>query len=290
MSAMHIILIGAGAVVGIGILGMTAFVIRTIGATRKRIPVDTTGRLEVVARDVPFGKDGSDLALDVLGPEAGEGKRPLVLLVPGDGPQWFIGKAKEWVFFRSYAEICASRGYIAAVMNHRSSENYKNTAALAEDVVDALGTLRDRADELGIDADRIIVWTFSGSSGPVLSRLLSQPEKGVRGLVSFYGFLDLTTYPMKVPEPVVRDYSLPQVLARLDDVTCPVYLLGAGKDRKIVTRGFERTGEVISGRGWPFITRLVPEARHGFEISSPPAQVEAEIDRAFTFVGDCLAS
>jgi len=274
---------------GVGLVAYAVLVVRTLRSTRKPIPIDTGGPARKVAENLPLTEGAPTPAMDIYGPpDRAGGPRPLVLFVPGDGPEMILKNAKEWALFLSYGEICSARGYLAAVTNHRSSGNYKRTEGMVLDVVHALERLRRGADEFGIDPDRIVVWTFSGSAGPVLAHLAQHPVEGVRGLISFYGMLDLSTYLLRVPDPVVREYSLPQVLSRLEGLPCPVYLLAVGRDSKMITRGYENTRKAIAGRELPVTTREYAGGRHGFEVSSPPVEIAQQIDLAFAFVDTCL--
>jgi dienelactone hydrolase len=292
MSVTQIILIVLGTLAGLGIVTYVAIFVRVLRNTKKPIPIDPGEYAIKLVENVALTSADSTPAMDIYGPKDDPSQpnilRPLVLFVPGDGPEMLIKNAKEWRLFRSYADICASKGFAAAVMNHRSSGNYKKTEAMVTDVVNAIETLHKNASKVGIDPERVVVWTFSGSAGPVISRLLQEPVQGVRGIVSFYGMFDLSTYPFKVPAPVVQAYSLPQVLSSMDNLPCPLYLLNMGRDSKMIAKGFQNTTQVIAGRDLPIVTRIYDNGRHGFEVLSPSAETRIEINSAFEFVSDCI--
>jgi len=293
MSTLTIVLLIVGGLLGLAVIAYAAFFIRTLRATAKPIPIDTRGFVRLAAGDVPLAADGPEPAMDVWVPAdapPSDAPRPVVLLVPGDGPDWLLRKAKGWGLFRSYAELCAARGWVTVVTNHRSSGSYKRTPGMVQDVRSALERLRERAEDLGLDPERVVVWTFSGSAGPILSELISRPVPGVRGLMSFYGFLDLAQWPLRVPADVVETYSLPRVLPGLEALPCPVYLLHAGKDRKPMTKGFDATRQALEGRDLPVTLRVGVGLRHGFEVLDVPALSEPEILAGLAFAERCLSS
>ena len=291
MTPLAIALIVLGALVGLAILAYGVAIVRTVAATRRPMPIDTGGEARRIAEGVRLGEDAAWPALEVWGPPgdpAGRA-RPVVVLVPGDGPDVLLKRANGWKLWRSYADLCAARGWSTVVLGHRSSGNYRRSETMVADVVRGLGLLRARADTWGLDPDRMVVWCFSGSSGPVLAHLLRQPVPGLCGLLSFYGVLDLGTYLMKPPEAVVARYSLPPVLAGAETLPCPVHLVHAGRDQAMIRRGYERTVAALRGRNLPVAVRVAEGARHGFDLVGDPAQVREEVDRALAFVETCFA-
>ncbi len=281
------VLVFAGLLLGLVVLVLGFSMARFLAMTRKTIPLPTSGTLRMVARDVPLSSEPVP-AMDVYAPAELHGRPPLILFVPGDGPDNVISRAKEWGIFRSHAALATDRGYVAAVANHRSSRNYRESARMVEDVTKALDVLKARADDLGFDKDRVVVWTFSGSAGPVLSHFLRAPSPNVRALLSFYGLLDLSALPAKVPAKVpasvVMEYSLPEVLEHMEEIPCPVYLVHARRDHAAITRGFVR----VVGLKRPLALRICENGKHGFEILSPAAEVREEIDRAYAFIEEAL--
>jgi acetyl esterase/lipase len=289
MSTLQVVLISVGGLLVLLALAYALFVMRMLRAAGRPFPFDTGAPARLLAEAIPIGDSALGHAMDVYGPAgAAEVPRPVVLFVPGDAPDFLLRKARGWGMFGSYASLCASRGWVAAVTTHRASGNYKRSEGMVSDVVEALEELRSRAGDLGLDPERVVVWTFSGSGGPVLAELLLRPVPGLRGLVSFYGFLDLAAWPMKLPQDVVQRYSLPPLLREAEALPCPVYLLHAEKDRKLMTRSFEATVQALEGRDLPVTTRVGAGLRHGFEVLDPPAQTRPEIEAGLDFAASCL--
>jgi dienelactone hydrolase len=289
MSTLSIVLLSAGGLLTLLILAYALFVLRMLRVAGRPMPFDTGSHARLLANALPIGEAAVGHAMDVYGPEDPAGTpRPVVLFVPGDAPDWLLRKSRMWGMFRSYAELCAARGWSAAVATHRPSGNYKRSQVMVQDVRAALGVLRAQAPELWLDPDRVVIWTFSGSAGPVLTDLLRSPEAGVRGMLSFYGFLDLSAWPMKLPAALVERYSLPPLLQQAEALPCPVYLLHVSEDRKMMTRGFEACQRALEGRDLPVTTRLGAGLRHGFEAQDDPALSRPEIEAGLDFAAGCL--
>ena len=131
---------------------------------------------------------GEPLTMDVYRPAGERSTRlPLVLLVHG-GPVPRLG-AKNMGVFTSYGRMLAASGFAAATFDHRflSSDRLEDAAG---DVASALAHVRERAEELAIDPDRLAVWGFSGG-GPFLSLALRGAPPYVRAALAFYAALDI---------------------------------------------------------------------------------------------------
>ncbi len=289
MSALSLVLLSVGGLLALAVAAYALFVLSMLRKAERPMPFDTEGRVRLLAEAIPIGEASLGHAMDVYAPE-GEpaAPRPVVLFVPGDAPDFLLRKARGWGMFRFYAELCAARGWAAAVATHRASGNYKRSEGMVADVREALDVLRGRAGELGLDPERVVVWTFSGSSGPVLADLLQRPAPGVRGMLAFYGFLDLAHWPMRIPPELVAAYSLPPLLERAEELPCPLWLLHAEKDRAAMTKGFEACQRALDGRDLPVTLRVGAGLRHGFEAMDPPALSRPVVEAGLGFVAGCL--
>ncbi len=289
MSTLTIVLISIGGLLAMLVLSYGLYIVYMLRQADKPFPFDTGEPAPVLAEAIPLGDAAPGHALDIYGP-GGEpdAPRPIVLFVPGDAPDALLRKSRGWGMWRSYAALCAERGWAAAVCSHRPSKSYKRCGDMLEDVRAALALLRMRAPALGLDPDRVVVWCFSGSTGPVLSGLLREPEPGVVGLMSFYGFLDLSGWPMKLPQDQVEAWSLPPLFRDAETLPVPVYLLHAEKDRKMMTKGFVATGQALKGKELPVTAVVGAGLRHGFEVMDPPERSRPAIEAGLDFAGRCL--
>src|SRR5712692_4139049 len=118
--------------------------------------------------------DDNELKLDVYYPPdyEGEARLPTVIFVHGDGPADFLKDAKDWGSYVSWGQLIAASGLIAVTFNHRSTEWLTQLYEAASDVDDLIQYIRDNSGMLGIDADRLSIWTCSAGSHIVLRSAL----------------------------------------------------------------------------------------------------------------------
>lgn len=140
-----------------------------------------------VEPDLPFpGSDGKPLALDLYSP-AGAGRSarlPAVVFVsgyPDPGMEAMLGaKLKDWGSYQSWARLVAASGMVAVTYTNRDPEG---------DVRALLAHLRAKADDLGIDADRLAIWACSGNVPNALSLLFESDRPRPRCTALCYGFM-----------------------------------------------------------------------------------------------------
>ena len=148
-----------------------------------------------VQRDVEFRGDGdAPLTMDIYYPHESksEERTPAVIFVtgyPDPGVKSIFGcTSKEMGSYTSWARLAAASGLVAIT--------YTNIDP-ATAVHSALQHVRQNAASLGIDENRIGVWSCSGNVPVALSVLLQESEGFLKCAVLCYGFmldLDGTTF------------------------------------------------------------------------------------------------
>lgn len=113
--------------------------------------------------------DGRELEADVYLP-AGEGPFPGALVVHGGA--WIVGSKTR---MRRMANRLAERGYVAVAIDYRLAPKYKFPAQL-DDCRAALGWMRDNADVLRLDPDRVAGVGYSAGAHLVSLLGLSSAE------------------------------------------------------------------------------------------------------------------
>lgn len=143
------------------------------------------------------GPDGTLLAADVYLPlDPPADPLPIAVFVHGGG--LFVGSRKA---NRTYAELLAQRGYVVFVPEYRLIDQTDGIGAIA-DVCAGLSYLKEHADVLGGDLDRILVIGESAGgfltlyatallASPQLQAMfgIKPPELSARGLALFGGML-----------------------------------------------------------------------------------------------------
>jgi acetyl esterase/lipase len=174
-------------------------------------PAVPLGESGSVRRGIPYAvRPGfRPLQLDLYRP-AGAGPHPVVLFLHGGG--WRLGTravfCPTWRHWQPdpFARIVAA-GFAVASAEYRLSGEAVFPAQL-EDVTDALRWIGARADELGVDMGRVVVW--GESAGGHLAALLGLAATRARpgsvvGVVDWYGPSDLATLAEQArPDAVAR--------------------------------------------------------------------------------------
>src|SRR5215510_11775929 len=159
----------------------------------KRIVYSAPGMERIKARkDVVWKRvDGLELKLDVYAPPDGRPNKPLpavVFIHGGPIPSNLRTEPKEWGVFISHGQLAASSGFVGVTFNHRYY-GFDRLRDAQSDVNDLVAYLRANAATLGIDADRITLWAFSGG-GLLLGNALREAPPYVRCLIAYYALLD----------------------------------------------------------------------------------------------------
>jgi dipeptidyl aminopeptidase/acylaminoacyl peptidase len=148
-----------------------------------------------VHRDLVYRTAGqTEVKMDVYCPaDMREGSRAPVVMLAHGGPIGMSMSPKDWGIFVSYGEVLSASGLVAVTFNHRFySPSHLHEAA--SDVAHAIDYVRDNADLLHVDKDRVAVWAFSGG-GVFLSLPMREAPEFVRCLVSYYAILDIQLPP-----------------------------------------------------------------------------------------------
>ncbi len=120
-----------------------------------------------------------DLRLDLYRP--GKAKAPAPLLIYFHGGGWILGSRK---LIESFFIDQVKRGYALASVSYTLAQKAPWPAQI-EDAEAAITWLRTHADDLGIDADRIVL--CGASAGAQLALLAGLRTKGIaKGILAFY--------------------------------------------------------------------------------------------------------
>jgi acetyl esterase/lipase len=159
----------------------------------------------VERKDIEYGRVGDrSLLLDLYLPDAPAGPLPVLVFIHGGG--WRKGDRAD---YKVYTVRYAQRGYAAATISYRLSEEAKFPAAI-EDAKCAVRWVRANAGEYGFDPRHIAV--IGGSAGGHISMMTgytagdpalegngghADQSSSVQAVVNFYGPSDLTTEQAK---------------------------------------------------------------------------------------------
>ncbi|MBW8487382.1 alpha/beta hydrolase [Actinomadura parmotrematis] len=240
-----------------------------------------------VLRGVPYRVlDGTrPLELDLWLPASG-GPHPLVVLVHGGA--WRTGlrgdlgpRLRAWDP-SPHARLVAA-GFAVACPSYRLSGEAPHPAQV-DDLTAALGWLRARAGELGVDAGRTVLWGESAGGHLAALAALRAP---VRGCVAWYAPTDLTGAAPGSFEALLAGADLAAASpARHAGPDAPPFLVLHGADDAIVPSWHAtRLAGALDAAGVPVELDVLPGADHLW-VGLPDAAVEDVFARSLAFARD----
>jgi acetyl esterase/lipase len=135
--------------------------------------------------------------------------------------------------------------------------------------MDLIAHIRANAESLGINKDRIIVWTVSAGS-LFLSHILRDAPPYVRSIVAYYPQLDLQDQrkaaPASVTDETLREYSPIYHLGRSEKKIPPMFIAKAGLDDASLNSGIDRFVGLAVTKKVTFSRVDHPTGQHGFDI------------------------
>lgn len=240
---------------------------------RNRVVYEIPGMDQVtVRRDIAYKMvDGSALMFDVYSPpNAGSELLPAVIFVHGDGaPERLVG-ARSWGQYEAWGELIGASGMRAVVANHRSSLGHTHMQDPTSDVDDLIKTVRQRADEFGIDRDRLAIWMCSAGGLFGMRAALRGNPSYVKAIVAYYALMDLLhlreTIPPLLDDDTIREYSPTFIGDEVGSSAPPIFMVKAAHDSPHFNASMDRFVSRAEGNGVNirFITH--PNGRHGFDI------------------------
>ena len=253
----------------------------------RHIPI---GEAQTV-RDVPFAAPGGvQLRADVYRPTR-EGVFPIVVQVYGGA--WQHGAPSD---FSNFARWLASSGYVVIAIDYRHAPEWQWPTQL-EDVRTALAWVGKHCSEYGGDPTRIVLIGRSAGAHLATMAAWTQPPVKVRGVVSYYGPVDLVESFRRPPRPDPLDVraveealiggTLEQMPRRYADAstithvggattTLPPALLIYGSRDHIVEAKYGKTiVNALRARGTQVGYIELPWADHAFDevFNGPSSQI-----------------
>jgi acetyl esterase/lipase len=238
-----------------------------------------------VLRGVPYGvvEGARPLELDLWLPGT-EARSPAPLVLFAHGGAWRRGRrddmgARTRAWEPGPFERIAAAGLAVACVDYRLSAEATFPAPL-DDLRAALRWLGVRADELGIDPRRTVVWGESAGGHLASLLALTHTAPPLAGAVIWYGPADLTTArpPFDPADPATMEALLlgaapatvPELAAAASPVRqahggAPPFLIVHGEDDVMVPCGHgQELAAALRTAGAPVELRVVPGADHGW--------------------------
>ena len=187
-----------------------------------------------IKKDIAYKPEtNAELKLDVYTPpklQKGE-KRPAVFFVHGGTP--LENRPKDWGVFASWGKLVGTSGMVGVVFTHRMGFPKPEFALAESDLNDAINYVRNNADALNVDKDRIALVAFS-AGGPLLSVAMRDTPPYLRGIVGIYSFLDIQQSEMhkrRISDAeILKKYSPISYIAPNAARLPPIFIARAGLD------------------------------------------------------------
>ena len=231
-----------------------------------------------IQRGIIFANpDGVELKLNLYRPLT-TGKHPAIVMIYGGA--WQRGTPSNDEVFSRYM---AGQGYSVVAIDYRHAPQYQFPTQL-EDVQTALQYIKDNADELEVDCDRLAI--MGRSAGGHLATLAAYQPGAIsfRAVISYYAPTDLTQGYKEPPFPnpidtrtVIRDFlggtpqEIPEVYRQASPINyvrknLPPSLLIYGDNDHIVESKFgDRLYKKLRSTDNTAVLLKIPWAEHAFD-------------------------
>jgi acetyl esterase/lipase len=242
------------------------------------IPIPPTRSVETIQFAQP---DNVPLKLNLYRP-AQLGKYPAIVVIHGGG--WQSGDPGNNFEFSQYM---AAQGYSVLSIDYRLAPEYKYPAQI-EDVRTAIDYIREHADELEVDVNRIALMGRSAGAHLAMLAAFAPDAPPVRAIVNYYGPVNLTTGYQDPPNPdpidsrkLLRDFlggtpaELPDLYKQaspwnyVNRSLPPSLLIYGQRDRVVQFKFGRRLSEQLKKTGNQVAFIEIPWAEHAFDAIPP---------------------
>ena len=243
-------------------------------------------RVKVAKNQIYKRASSEELKMDVYS-LPGKQRRPAVIFIHGGRiPRNLLTTPKDWGAYVSLGQLVAASGFVGVTFNHRFYA-WESLADSQSDVMDLISYVRDNAESLGVDKDRIILWALS-AGGIFLSQPLQQSPPYIRSIVAYYSELDLQNQrkaaPASVTDETLREFSPVHHLGNKEKNVPPIFIARAGLDDKELNDGIDRFVQVALSRN--LTVEMVNHAtgHHAFDIEDNNDRSREIIKRTIEFI------
>lgn len=222
------------------------------------------------------------LPLDFYRPARGDTRTgaPCVIVVHGGG--WDNGDRRQ---IPELNHALARRGYAVAAVSYRLAPRFK-WPAQREDLLAAIAFLKDHADELGIDATRLVLLGRSAGGQIALTVAYGVPDPAIRGVIGLYAPSDLNfgyvnTHENDMlhspalmrqflggpPDAARANYDSASALRHVTPRSPPTLLVHGENDPLVWHRHSVRLATALTESKVPCAFVSLPWATHAFEVN-----------------------
>ncbi|MES2064564.1 MAG: alpha/beta hydrolase [Bacteroidota bacterium] len=239
--------------------------------------------------------DSAEQSLDFY-PARFAGKKPCVIVVHGGS--WSSGDSQQLPELNSYL---AGEGYNVASINYHLAPKYQSPVAVGD--VEAVFTyLRKNADKLHIDTANFVLLGRSAGAQIALLSAYKRPQKGLKGVVDFYGPADMVWGYSKPASKLVMDsravmerylggtykavpdkYFASSPIEFVNRQTLPTLIIHGDNDVLVSPIHSQKLDQKLKENGIKHFYLHLPWATHGFDynINGPGGQLSTYVVERF---------
>ncbi len=215
-------------------------------------------------------------------------KLPAIIFIHGGFlPPNLKTQPTDWNVFQSYGRVAAASGFVGVTFNHRLYESWESLENSTSDLADVIVYVRNNAVSLGVDKDRIALWSFSGG-GPLLSLAIRDPQPYIRCIISYYSLLDLQHTAKEsrgaLPDQALLDLSPLHQLEISEKPIAPMFIARMGQDMPNITDSVDRFILVALTKNVRLTLSNDPQGHHGFDIEDNTDVSREIIRQTFDFL------
>lgn len=242
--------------------------------TRLVVPVPAAKAAQVQRAITFHTVEGRALKLDLYRP-ATKAPAPALILVSG------AEDVRDWGLYREYGALLAAQGFVTLIADKRYPRGEAGVAQGEQDTLALLSYVRENAPRLGVDPERLCLWTFSGG-GQLAGLALRAQQPALRCLVAYYGL------GAGGPRAALRASG-----AQLP----PMLVVRAGRDNPQLNAGIDAFVAEALAVNAPLTLVNYPEGLHAFEVKDTRpepqtpenvARTKAVFAQTFAFLKDAL--
>jgi len=206
------------------------------------------------------------------------GKYPAIVVIHGGG--WQNGSPNDNAEFSQYM---AAQGYSVVSIDYRLAPQHRFPAQL-EDVRTAIAYIREHADELEVDVNRMALMGRSAGAHLAMLAAYEPDAPPIRAVVNYYGPVNLTTGYQDPPNPdpigsrgLLRDFlggtpaDLPDLYKQaspwnyVSHAVPPSLLIYGGRDHVVQSKFGRKLYKQLQVTGNQAVFLEIPWAEHAFD-------------------------
>jgi acetyl esterase/lipase len=243
-------------------------------------------RVKVAKNQIYKRASSEELKMDVYS-LPGKQRRPAVVFIHGGRiPRNLLTTPKDWGAYVSLGQLVAASGFVGVTFNHRFYA-WESLADSQSDVMDLIAYVRDNAESLGVEKDRIILWALS-AGGIFLSQPIQQSPPYIRSIIAYYSELDLQNQrkaaPASVTDETLREFSPVHHLGNKEKNVPPIFIARAGLDDKELNDGIDRFVQLALSRNLTVEVVNHATGHHAFDIEDNNERSREIIKRTIEFI------